>query len=178
MELRPVEKLMLLMLSEIYDALKINGEVDTAFLREAIFNGHGWAIDWKMSGIASSEETPKEVVTDVVNALNMYRIMEQSFNALTEAEREQVEDSFLLKFHGFDGNNETEHMSVAQMLVHTMGRFTEFAGRDMNSHAPTVDRTRLMHRALQPLMKELGSRPKPFLTLPEIEQVLAAGRHA
>ena len=49
MELRPADKLIILMLTEIYDHLKVQGETDTAFLRNAIFGGHNWALRFRLT---------------------------------------------------------------------------------------------------------------------------------
>ena len=49
MKLTNPEKLILVMLSEIYEKLGIQGETDTKFLLNAIYEGHTWALSWKMS---------------------------------------------------------------------------------------------------------------------------------
>ena len=62
------------------------------------------------------------------------------------------------KFFGFDGNYESEYMSIARFLVEKMGRFETFKGRDFNSHVPVVDRYRVMTAAFEPMRTSLSGR--------------------
>ena len=63
------EKLILLMLSEIYENLEIDSsEVNPGFIKSAIFTDNTWGITWEYSMILS-EETPVEV-KDVVDILS------------------------------------------------------------------------------------------------------------
>jgi len=63
-----------------------------------------------------------------------------------------------VKFAGFDGNNESEHMGIALFLVEKMDRFTRFKGRDMNSHHPSVDTYARMFAVFEPIRKTLIGR--------------------
>jgi len=38
----------------------------------------------------------------------------------------------------FDGNNESDEISIARFLVEEMGRYPRFKGRDLNSHCETI----------------------------------------
>ena len=49
-------------------------------------------------------------------------------------------------FHGFDGNNESELLSIADFFINEMKRFQTFVKRDLNSHHPTND---IYHRMLK-----------------------------
>ena len=51
MKLTDGEKLIILMLTELYEKLQIDGETDPDFLRAAIFHDHLCGIRWKYSGI-------------------------------------------------------------------------------------------------------------------------------
>ena len=61
-----------------------------------------------------------------------------------------------MQFIGYDGNNETELMATASFIVNDMGRFSEFAGRDMNSHMPTFGRYMSMYEVFEPMRSSLG----------------------
>jgi uncharacterized protein YfbU (UPF0304 family) len=164
------------MLTEIYDALKIKGEVDASFVRAALFGGHGWAIDWEMPGIAQVQDTPESTVSEAVNILDMYDMLERSYVGL-EAEQKSEIDEWHVQFPGFDGNNETEHMGAARFFVETMGRFERFRGRDFNSHHPTLGRARAMLRVYEPLRAGTATRSGlPRLNADEIRQIVDAGR--
>jgi len=60
-----------------------------------------------------------------------------------------------IKFHGFDGNNESEKMGIANFLVKKMDRFPRFKGRDLNAHSPTFERQRRMLRLFEPMREKL-----------------------
>ena len=145
MELSSGEKLILIMLSEIYEHLKIKGDIDPQFVREAIFSENTWGIAWKYPGIIGSGETPTSpVVSKVLDILEMWELLETSYSRLQPPDKARLEkeaESFGsdVRFRGFDGNHETEYMGVAGFLVNDLERFSTFKGRDLNSHMPLLD---------------------------------------
>lgn len=177
MDLRPADKLIILMLSEIYDHLGVQGETDTDFLRSAIFGGHNWALDWRLPGITQTETAPPAVVSETVNLLEMYDMLERSFDALGPEDRADIE-AWTIEFRGFDGNNETTHMSVAQFLVEKMDRFARFAGREFNSHAPSLGMAGRMFEVYEPLRAGVGLRRDPRLNADELRRISAAATAA
>ena len=60
-----------------------------------------------------------------------------------------------VKFQGFDGNYETEHMGVARFLINDMNRFERFKKRELNSHVPSVQRYGRMFRVFEPIRATL-----------------------
>lgn len=162
---------MLVMLSEIYDALKIKSGMDTALLRQAIYNGHSWALEWDMPGLMQVQETPRRVVTEVADILDMHSFLEAGFKALSDEEQAQIEWPHRVEFNGFDGNHEVEHMSVARMLIEHMGRWQEFKGRSLNSHSETLSTKVRMVAAFEPIRRTLIDRK---MSLTEIKAVLDA----
>lgn len=174
MEIRPVDKIMLVMLSEIYDALKIKGEIDTEFLREALFGGHSWAIEREMHGLTSASETPTEAVKQVYDILDMHRVVEPSFRKLALAEKGKVTNPDDLDFAGFDGNNETEHFSAATFMIEKMGLYAEFKGRPLNSHRPTVGKALRQVRVFQRLRAAKGLTAHGGFTGDELNEIANA----
>ena len=69
MKISDGEKLILLMLSELYDRLEINGEIESEFIRSAIFSNNIWAIPWKYSGIPFEDQDDPEIVKEVLDIL-------------------------------------------------------------------------------------------------------------
>lgn len=157
MELSNGEKLILVMLSEIYEHLKIKGEIDPKFVRETIFREQTWSLTWKYPGIIGSGESKTPlVVKEVLDILEMWEMLEISYKRLKPADRARVEAEAKpfgrdVHFRGFDGNNETEYMGAADFLVNDLERFSTFKGRDLNSHAPSLDTYRRMLAVFQPL---------------------------
>lgn len=160
MKLTNPEKLMLFMLSEIYDKLGLN-DVNTELLRKAITSENLWALDWEMQGIVGgeSEETPPDV-REVVNYLDMWSFLEEAYESFGPEAKAQVKKEAHpfgdpVRFSGFDGNNEGELMSIANMLVGEMNRFQRFKGRDLNSHVTLRDNYARMYKVFEPMRASL-----------------------
>ncbi len=180
MELSDGEKLILIMLSEIYEHLKIEGEIDPQFVQSAIFREQTWALAWKYPGIAgSSENNTPPVVNEVLDILEMWEILEISYNKLQPADKARVETEAEpfgrnVQFRGFDGNNETESMVVAGFLVNDLERFSTFKGRDLNSHMPSLETYRRMLAVFRPLRSSLTYNP---LNAEQIIKILKEQTH-
>lgn len=167
------EKLILIMLSEIYDKLGVDGEIEPGFIRSAIFSNNIWSIPWKYVGIPfEGEETP-EVVKEVLDVLDMWSMIERSYENLPKEQQEWVAKEASPfgkdpKFPGFDGNNESEYMGVASFLVNDLDRFEEFKGRNFNSHCPSIDSYRRMLSVFKLILRDLNFQPIPAQALVDI----------
>ena len=164
------EKLILMMLSELYEQLDIEGEIDPEFIKSAIFSQNLWGIPWKYSGIPfESQETPP-LVKEVLDILDMWSFIEYAYQELSETEKEQLEKDASPfgknpKFSGFDGNNESEYMNVASFLINDLDRFQEFKGRSMNAHMPTLETHHRMLSVFEEIRSNLMSGPMPLAQL-------------
>src|SRR5690349_19237025 len=45
------EKMIIVMLNDLYKHLKVKGEVRAEFVVDTIYGGHPWALEWDMSGL-------------------------------------------------------------------------------------------------------------------------------
>ncbi len=179
MKLTNAEKLILTMLADMHEKLEID-EVDTKLIKQAIYSNNTWALSWELPGIVgdSAEPTPPEVSL-VVDILDMWSFIEEAYERFDATEKSALEakaDPFgkHVAFSGFDGNNESEYMSIANFLVKDMDRFSRFASRDLNSHCPSIDGYQRM------LPKFLAIRPTLVgrgLSVEEMAEVLNARRH-
>lgn len=182
MELRDADKLILLMLSEIYEKLGIkNQEVDPEFIKHVIFIDHSWAFDWAMPGLNLAKKDDPTEVGQVVDILDMWGFLEDSIERLSPGERAKVEKTSdghhrITQFPGFDGNHETEYMSIAQTFIEHLGRFERFASRDLNAHRATVPKALRMVQVFEPIRAKIGDRLHrgEIMTASEIIQVLDA----
>jgi uncharacterized protein len=143
------EKFTTLMLCEVYKHLKIKGEINPKFVEAALHGGHYWALRWQYPGIFHCEEDKDETVNEVVDILDMWSFMERGYRALSAKEKARVAKEAApfggdVRFLGFDGNNESAHLSVAGFLINELDRFSEFKGRDLNSHWHSIDGYRRM----------------------------------
>lgn len=153
------DKLNFMLLRDLVKHLKVPAETDVDLVAESIYGGHYWAPTWDMQGLLHNHADHPADVTRVVNVLDMWSFIEERLETLSAKDIEKVKAAnhgHLPKFAGFDGNNESELMSIARFLVERMGRFSRFKGRDFNSHAPTAARYGRMAAAFEPIRKTLG----------------------
>lgn len=165
LSLTGAERLMLTMLAEIQKATveKQDRDIDPDLVMSAITGGHHWALEWELPGVLHHHVDDRQSVSDVVNYLDMWDYAESSFAKLSAAAKARVDDAVggahRLTFRGFDGNNETEHMSIARFLIEKMDRFQSFAGRPLNSHAPMIGRYAAAYRAFEPIRAQRSGEP-------------------
>jgi uncharacterized protein YfbU (UPF0304 family) len=183
MKLTDPEKLILIMLSEVHEHLKIgkNG-ADASFVQKSILDGQTWALYWKFPGIFESGGETPDHVKEVCDIFDMWSFIESSYERLSSADKARVKveaEPFgaHVKFSGFDGNNEGEQMSVARFLVEDLDRYQEFKGRDFNSHIRSLPTYRRMLAVFHPIWETLSSRAAPELTVDEIIAVLKEKTH-
>jgi uncharacterized protein YfbU (UPF0304 family) len=156
------EKMLILMMGDVFKALEVKGpEVDPRFLAEVIYGGHYWAPTWTMSGAFHGHIDTQRDVRHVANVLDMWWFIELAYDRCSPEEKQEIADQVgprgaNVKFSGFDGNNETNHLSIARFFTKHMGRFTHFSGRDLDSHFPTDDRYSRMLRIFEPMRPSLG----------------------
>lgn len=136
------DKLQLLMLCDIHEALGIKNSFDADLIREAVSTDNLWAIDWEASSISSGEDTPEEVKF-VCDVLDMYNFLSFSYHNLSAEEKVMISQEVKyfnadesVTFPGFDGNQEGKLMSIAYMLK----KLNRFTSQDItkNSHMPTI----------------------------------------
>ena len=174
MKLSDGEKLIVLMLSELYEKLDVKGEIEPDFIKSAIFSDQLWGVKWKYSGIPFEESDDPEIVKEVVDILDMWSFIEHAYSKLNEEEKAKLESDVPYfgkdpKFIGFDGNNETEYMGTAMFLVNELERFQEF-----NSHCPSIDGHKRMLSAFEPIRQTLSYEP---LNLAQLTTILKEKVH-
>ncbi|WP_192938583.1 YfbU family protein [Pseudomonas putida] len=144
MEFSNQQKLIVALLTEIHARLNIEDGLDPEFIQRTVNGGQGWALTWKYPGLFEEAEEDPQTVKFVADVLEMWSALETSFNALDETGRESLQSvagpfGTRVEFPGFDGNNETEHLSIARIFVEDLDRWSEFQGRIRNAHMRTVD---------------------------------------
>lgn len=154
------EKLIAMMLSGLIKATGAEVETNVDLVEKVIVGGHYWALDWEMPGIFHGHRDRRSRVSFVVDVLDMWDFLEEAYEKLSDEDKERLAleaEPFgkNVKFAGFDGNNETEHMGIAMFLIRDLNRFSRFKDYDMNSHAPTLERYGRMYRTFEPIRKTL-----------------------
>lgn len=155
------EKMLILMMGDLFKTLKIvDPNSDPDFLAEVIYGGHYWAPKWDMQGVFHDHVDNPRDLSHVVDVLDMWSFIEEAYERLSSAQKTTITEEVGawatdVKFHGFDGNNESSQMSIARFLVDKMDRFTRFKGRDLNSHCPTYNRYGGMLDVFKPMRASL-----------------------
>lgn len=180
MKLSDGEKIIIAMLADIKAGLKIKGEIDDKRILSSIYSGNLWSLKWDYSGLFDVQEIDELTVKETTNVMDMWGFIERSFAALNDADKVRVRAIYYNHdpvFAGFDGNNEP-HFSVARHFLEDMdGRFTCFAGRDLNSHSPAIDGYMRMYEVFEPIRGKLGDRHDANMTADELISVLEARYH-
>lgn len=175
------EQLIILMLCDALNEKKETRELNPALIADAICSGHNWALEWEYGVMLPSEPTNQRDLAFVVDVLDMWRVLEFSFNKLNAKDRERVKKDAAwfgekVAFPGFDGNDEGRLFSIATFMVEKLGRFDELKGRSLNSHSNTVATYNRMLPVFQPIRKALSERRDYNLKADEIIAILRSGR--
>lgn len=161
------------MLCEIYKHFKIKGEMDPDFITKSILEGQLWGLELQYPGIFHHYVASREKLHEVMDILSMFSLIEESITALADADLQDLQSvsGGFLRFCGFDGNTEFEHMGIAGFLINSMGRFLEFKGREINSHCPALDRYKKMLSVFKAIERNLLGRR---MTNEELKNIISA----
>lgn len=88
-----------------------------------------------------SKEMSEEDGDFVIDVLQMYRTLHDSYNNL--GDKKDLKESDVM-FKGFDGNEEGKHYSFAQYFVKDYKRFSEFEKVSFNSHTNKIPKYQRM----------------------------------
>lgn len=171
------EKLILTILCEVHQKLEIEGETNTKFIADAIYTGNTWALSWSLDHVLGDmrEPTPPAVL-EVAAILGMWSALEQAFEDFEHDGKAKVRAGIThqsdICFHGFDGNSETEQLSIASFLVNKMGRFEKFSGRDLNSHCPSMQG----HTQMLDKYRRINPSATAPLTPEQVIEIVLGGR--
>lgn len=174
MEMSDGEKLITLMLTELYEKLEINGEIDPDFIRSAIFTDNLWAIPWRFTGIPFQDQSHPEIVNKTLKILQMWGIIESSYGRLNDDDKLKLEELSPVagkypKFLGFSVSKECDYLNIAHFLVNDLNRFVEFKGRELNSHHESLD---IYNRMLPTFDKEWRESMYSLLSAEKLAMVL------
>ena len=141
------EKLILVMLSEIYKKLDIDDEIDAEIVKSSLFSGYEWAISWKYPEIFEVDNPT--YVDETTKILDMYRWIESGLDKLSDIDLERLKSDVkpfdeYLNFRGFDANND-KHYGVLRHLIDVLDLYYEHKGKYLNTHSSaTLPRYRKM----------------------------------
>jgi uncharacterized protein YfbU (UPF0304 family) len=174
-------RLIAMMLCEIHKHMNID-TYNAEFIEAAIADGHLWALRWEYPMLFHGEEDNESEVREVAGILDLWRLVEDSYRRFAKKERDLIDDSIVEfnrppQFRGFDGNYESTQYGITAFIIEKMGRYSEFKGRDLNSHMPMLDEYRPMVAALELIKRDGGlSILGRGLTPSQLIQVVNAAR--
>lgn len=176
MALSDEAKLIITMLADIHEALKIQGSVDPVLVREHVGSDF-WVVKDEYPGIFAAEERDKNDIKSVMDVLDMWRGIESGFDQLAPAEQNRVKaadgsNGNEPRFSGFDGH--TDEVSIARILIETQGRWAEFRGRELDAH---MSNTEVHARMLEVFEERRSSRTFEPLDGDDIIAIMNARIH-
>lgn len=161
---------------EILAALADNEYDKERYTKQAEIFFYGYEFEYEDLISGMGEELPSEKSRFVINVLDMYRTLYDSYQQLSDTETQEIDDTDI-KFAGFDQQNELELYGYAKFLVETKGAFTEVQeyNKSLNSHGlgPSISK---LHEMIQKLDEINNERFKEhparrFLTVEEIQEI-------
>lgn len=170
------EQLILHMLCDIHKKLGITNSFNPDLIASAISSDDCWVLNWAYDIKDENDENPPHV-TAVVNALDMYDFMKESFDRLDAQDKAVVEAAVpsaavAVEFPGFDGNNEGRYRTAARFLVNELDRFTSMKQSAVrNSHSRMVGTYARQYQVFEPIRATLIGR---LMTADQIIAVLQA----
>lgn len=176
MKLSDGEKLILVMLADICKHLRIKGAVDPVLVHEAMYGGHAWGLRMEYPDILGATETEPSIVRETIDILDMWRHIEADWAKLSKSDRKLVAAEVERigrkpRFLGFDGNNESDHLSVAHFVIEQLGMFESLKGRDLNCHAPSLNDHQRMLRVFE-RVRRTSTGPTEPMSASQLTEVL------
>jgi uncharacterized protein len=142
------EKIILLLLSEIQEHLKLQNASRASQLREAIVSGNLWTVEDLFPEVFDNIEITKATANETREILAMWQRLEESFSRLPPTGKGWLAGTGpqgkYAKFVGFSENYEIEQSQAAKFLVSVTEQFSYFKGRELNSHLPMLGQYRRM----------------------------------
>jgi uncharacterized protein YfbU (UPF0304 family) len=123
---------------------------------------YSWAMNW-----VREQETNQQVCDEVVDILEMFSRLEHSYKKLGGVSGVDQDD---VRFQGFSGNDEGQHLDYATFLVEEAGKFSRLKNDVKDSHFPTLHRYR-------PMLQEYQDQntSSPALGANAIQEIVQAG---
>ena len=160
------ERLIIGMLCDLYKHLKVENGYAVSVIENAVVGPHHWALE-RMYPF--QEPVDEEIANEVSDILDMWVILEAAYERLDKEDRADLDAP---RFPGFDLNDETDHYSVADMMINRMDLFQGLKEHDLNSHSQTLHEHRDMLPRYQSIKEDfVRSRGKERNWPPNKQQI-------
>lgn len=150
------ERLILMMLCDLYKSLDLKSPIDPELLRE------GPERRRPANGITRARPDAESVAIEVADILDMWSAIERGYKRLTVEEKRDVEAGAGplgrgVRFSGFDTDSEDRYCEAAHSLIEKTDRFERFQGRNLSAHMPCLDGYRRMLRVFSAMRPAMAS---------------------
>ena len=140
MEMTKAERLIVLMLCDLYKSPGEDKIFNPKLVEYAIAQGQLWALSWEYGDLLSAPSPTKEQVDLVAEVMTMWQVIEAFMSRFTPEEREEIASATdhsldLLKFQGF---YEEPYRSIFSFMLEELGQWSNFAGRDYSKMLPVL----------------------------------------
>lgn len=169
MQLTHGERLIIVMLAEVMEALSLNKEIDPALVKTLAIDNDGWALRRQYPGLFESSAPSDDVVKETTDILWMFGIIESSIDRLSGDEAEAAKGWHYGKWRGFDANNDP-HYGVARTMIETLGEFADSRkDGNLNSHSQmSLPAYRAMYAKFERYVNAGKAAPLSFEALSDI----------
>ncbi|HBM90316.1 MAG TPA: hypothetical protein DD400_00315 [Rhodospirillaceae bacterium] len=168
MDLSKGEKLLLIMLCDLYQQLSIRSDIDPQIVKNAIVNDQTWGIEWEYSGLLGSEGGPfPPIVKEVGDILDMWSFIKESYAQISSAEKCNLQilsgdlceiSADKMVFPGFDFDAEQEHYIVAKFFISQLGMFPALHSDSLNACTPVLKGHKRMMDVFTPMRAKVSGR--------------------
>jgi uncharacterized protein YfbU (UPF0304 family) len=155
MKLSDGERLILLMLGDLYKHLKVQGEIDGDFVQNTILSDQLWGLHHEYQNLLPGHTDYPEEVSEVFDIFDMYRLLDRHYGYLSPEDKKAI-DPHDIKFPGFDSHDTGPHTGIARYIVEELELWPEFKA-NATGGVHTLDRFQRMLRVFLPIRNELGS---------------------
>lgn len=144
---------------------KVDPDNESEYRRAIEILDNGYESEYGSIGGILIEPVPQNICEEVHGILGLYRSLSDGYKQLSDKTGIDAKD---VEFRGFDGNNESEHLSYAKFLA-SQGKYEESSVVD--SHSQVLGIYRRMLAEFEQV------EPKYPLERADIQRILAAMIH-
>ena len=177
MKLTEGEKLILSMLCEIHQHLKITDKTDAKLIGEALRTGNLWGLDRYYLPVP---EVDPKVADQALEILAMWERLEESFAHLSPSDKKWFEEHAIafqksVEFPGFSGNFDSEQLMAARFYIDVLENFEYLKGRQLSRYP--ISTVEAYCRMLPIYDRILATVINQDFTAEQIAEVVAAWQH-
>ena len=141
MEMTKAERLIVLMLCDLYKSPGEDKMFNPKLIEYAVAQGQLWALSWEYGDLLNADSTTRKQVDLTADIMTMWQVIEAFMSRFTSDQRNEVVVATgrrldRIKFKGF---YEEPYRSISSFMLEELGRWPQFAGRDYSKMFPVLE---------------------------------------